>query len=101
MEELTGKPPVIKTDKGDSLSTGLARAGQILLAGGMVAFPTETFYGLAVNALNEEAIGRLFAVKKRRSDRPVLILIPSSVLAPRRMASTISPSVTISQRQTT
>jgi L-threonylcarbamoyladenylate synthase len=77
LEELTDKPPVIKTDKKDRLHTGLARAAQILLTGGMVAFPTETFYGLAVSALNEGAIGRLFAVKKRRSDSPVLILIPS------------------------
>jgi L-threonylcarbamoyladenylate synthase len=77
LEELTDKPPVIKTDKKDNLRAGLARAGQILLTGGAVAFPTETFYGLAVNALNEGAIGRLFTIKKRRSDSPVLILIPS------------------------
>lgn len=77
MEELTDKPPIIKTDTKDNLSTGLAKAGQLLLKGGIVAFPTETFYGLAVNALNESAISRLFTVKKRRSDSPVLILIPS------------------------
>ena len=77
MEDLTGKPAIIKTHKEEHLGTGLARAGQILLDGGLVAFPTETFYGLAVNALNEEAVGRLFALKKRGNDRPILILIPS------------------------
>jgi L-threonylcarbamoyladenylate synthase len=75
LEELS-RPPIIDT-KGKNLKAGLRRAGQILFSDGIVAFPTETFYGLAVNALKEKAIGRLFSVKKRPSDRPVLILIPS------------------------
>ena len=49
----------------------------MILSDGVVAVPTESFYGLAVHALNEKAIERLFAVKQRREDNPVLILIPS------------------------
>jgi len=52
-------------------------AAQVILSGGVVAVPTESFYGLAVHALNERAIERLFAVKGRREDNPVLILIAS------------------------
>jgi len=52
-------------------------AAQVILSGGVVAVPTESFYGLAVHALNEKAIERLFAVKGRREDNPVLILIDS------------------------
>ncbi len=52
-------------------------AARVLLSGGVVAVPTESFYGLAVHALNEKAIERLFAVKGRQEDKPLLILIAS------------------------
>jgi L-threonylcarbamoyladenylate synthase len=52
-------------------------AAKVILSGGVVAVPTESFYGLAAHALNEKAIERLFAVKQRREDNPVLILIAS------------------------
>ena len=41
----------------------------------MVAFPTETFYGLAVDPFNEEALSRLFRLKKRSPAKPVLTLV--------------------------
>lgn len=59
------------------MDEAIRKAGGVLLSGGLVAYPTESFYGLAVDATNEEAIRRLFTAKKRRPDRPVLILIPS------------------------
>jgi L-threonylcarbamoyladenylate synthase len=52
-------------------------AARVILSGGVVAVPTESFYGLAVHALNEKAIERLFAVKGRQEDKPLLILIAS------------------------
>jgi L-threonylcarbamoyladenylate synthase len=55
----------------------IQKAAQVIHEGGVVAVPTESFYGLAVHALDEKAIERLFAVKRRREDNPVLILIPS------------------------
>jgi L-threonylcarbamoyladenylate synthase len=55
----------------------IQEAAQVIHEGGIVAVPTESFYGLAVHALDEKAIERLFAVKRRREDNPVLILIPS------------------------
>jgi len=49
------------------------RAAQILRAGGLVAFPTETVYGLGADAANENAVARLYAVKRRPADHPVII----------------------------
>lgn len=55
----------------------IARLAGELARGEVVAFPTETFYGLAVNPFAEGALKRLFALKRRSSDKPVLVLIDS------------------------
>lgn len=55
------------------MKTELRRAAQILRAGGLVAFPTETVYGLGADAANEKAVARLYAVKRRPADHPVII----------------------------
>lgn len=70
-------PEVINvlTEKG--LQKGIETAKKTILSGGLVAFPTESFYGLGVNSLDQKAIRRLFQVKKRRSNQPILILLPS------------------------
>jgi L-threonylcarbamoyladenylate synthase len=49
------------------------RAAQILRAGGLIAFPTETVYGLGADAASEKAVARLYAVKGRPADHPVII----------------------------
>lgn len=53
----------------------MARAGEILKQGGLVAFPTETVYGLGANALDEEAAARIYAAKGRPSDNPLIVHI--------------------------
>ena len=53
----------------------ISRAGRILLDGGLVAFPTETVYGLGGNALDAEASGRIYAAKGRPSDNPLIVHI--------------------------
>ncbi|MCL7488909.1 MAG: L-threonylcarbamoyladenylate synthase [Desulfobulbaceae bacterium] len=55
----------------------IEQAAAILRDGGLIAFPTETYYGLAVDPFNESSLKRLFAVKNRPSIKPVLVLIPS------------------------
>ncbi len=52
----------------------LDRAVAVLQGGGVVAFPTETSYGLAVDPTNPEAVGRLFLVKRRPPEKPLLLL---------------------------
>jgi len=54
---------------------GIKKAAQIILRGGIIAFPTETFYGLAADALNEAALKKIFRVKKREEGKPLLLLI--------------------------
>jgi len=51
------------------------KAGKIIRSGGLVAFPTETVYGLGGDALNPEASGKIYAAKGRPSDNPLIIHI--------------------------
>ena len=51
------------------------RAGEIIRAGGLVAFPTETVYGLGADALNAEAVASVYAAKGRPSDNPMIVHI--------------------------
>lgn len=52
-----------------------ARASEILENGGLVAFPTETVYGLGANALNRDAVLSIFAAKGRPADNPLIVHI--------------------------
>lgn len=61
----------------------IEKAGEILRAGGLVAIPTETVYGLAANALDGGAVRRIYEAKGRPSDNPLIVHISSlSQLAP-------------------
>jgi L-threonylcarbamoyladenylate synthase len=57
----------------------LAQAAEILRAGGLVALPTETVYGLGANALDADAVARIFAAKQRPSWDPVIVHIAGPV----------------------
>ena len=57
------------------------RAAQILRAGGLVAFPTETVYGLGADAASAEAVARLYAAKGRPADHPVIVHFASAEAA--------------------
>ena len=70
-------PKSIKIDSERDLQSAMTKAADVIQSGGMVAMPTESFYGLAVNPIDVKAIHRLFHVKKRGGDQPILILIPS------------------------
>lgn len=60
--------------KGDAVRNAV----ECIKQGGIAGIPTETYYGLAVDPANEEALERLFRVKKRPESKPVLVLISSS-----------------------
>ena len=55
----------------------ISRAAALLRAGGLVAFPTETVYGLGANALDENAVRGIFAAKGRPADNPLIVHVPS------------------------
>ncbi|MEX1279851.1 MAG: L-threonylcarbamoyladenylate synthase [Acidimicrobiia bacterium] len=52
---------------------GLDTAATLLRAGGLVAFPTETVYGLGADALDADAVGRVFEAKGRPADNPLIV----------------------------
>ncbi len=53
----------------------IAQAAEIIKEGGLVAFPTETVYGLGANAMNAEAVSKVYAAKGRPSDNPMIVHI--------------------------
>ena len=55
------------------MSAEIRKAAEILRAGGLVAFPTETVYGLGADASSEKAVARLYAVKRRPTEHPVIV----------------------------
>jgi len=61
----------------------LARAARALGRGELVAFPTETFYGLGARALDASAVRRVFAAKGRPESKPLLVLVDSPAMAER------------------
>ena len=61
---------ILSTSKED-----IRLAAEIIKAGGLVAFPTETVYGLGANALDPEAVGKVYKAKGRPSDNPMIVHI--------------------------
>jgi L-threonylcarbamoyladenylate synthase len=53
----------------------LSRCKTVIDAGGVIAYPTDTFYGLGVNPRNPQAVGKVFAIKGRKADQPILLLL--------------------------
>ncbi|MBR3212498.1 MAG: L-threonylcarbamoyladenylate synthase, partial [Firmicutes bacterium] len=53
----------------------IRKAAEIIASGGLVAFPTETVYGLGANALDPEAVGKVYRAKGRPSDNPMIVHI--------------------------
>lgn len=66
---------IIKIDPDRPREETIKEAAKIIKDGGLVAFPTETVYGLGTDALNEEAVRRIFKVKGRSFNKPLSILI--------------------------
>ena len=62
----------MKTEIKPITAESLAEAKEIIQAGGVVAMPTETVYGLGGDACNDEAVQRIFAVKGRPNDNPLI-----------------------------
>lgn len=68
---------------------GVARAAAVLTAGGVVAIPTETVYGLAVRADDADAVARVFAAKGRPADNPLIVHVADAA-----DAATVAAAVT-------
>jgi L-threonylcarbamoyladenylate synthase len=62
--------------------SAIARAASYLRAGELVAFPTETVYGLGAAAANADAVARIFAAKGRPADHPLIVHLPDAAHVP-------------------
>jgi len=67
------RPPLISGTEPD----GIRQAARILLEGGVVGIPTETVYGLAANALDPNAVAKVFALKGRPRFDPLIVHVPA------------------------
>jgi len=66
---------ILTTDPLNPDARIIHRGVEILRAGGVIAYPTETLYGLAADARNKEAVERIFAIKGRAFDKPIPLII--------------------------
>jgi len=77
------KADVVPTHTPALFQAAVHRAAELLRAGDVVALPTETVYGLAANALDEEAVSRIFEIKGRPAHNPIIVHIASLEMAQR------------------
>ena len=77
METYNTSTQVIQVSAEAPQPDAIQQAATVIQQGGLVAFPTETVYGLGANALDEDAIGRIFAAKQRPSNDPIIAHIAS------------------------
>jgi L-threonylcarbamoyladenylate synthase len=76
----------------------IAQAAAMLRGGGLVAFPTETVYGLGANALDVQAVAGIFAAKGRPSHNPLIVHIPDVAEAERLAGDWPEPAQRLAER---
>lgn len=62
----------------DVLEPIARRCRAVIRSGGVIVYPTDTFYALGADPRNERAVSRLFAIKGRQPDQPILLLLPDA-----------------------
>jgi len=72
---------VVHVDATQPEATAIARAAEVLRRGGLVAFPTETVYGLGAAALDAAAVARIFAAKERPAINPIIVHVADAAAA--------------------
>lgn len=70
----------------------IARAAELIASGGVVAFPTETVYGLGARADDDAAVGRVFALKGRPADHPLIVHVTDAAAAEHFAAEIPAPA---------
>ena len=77
---------ILSTHTPALFDAAVKRAVELLRAGEVVALPTETVYGLAANALDEKAVAKIFQIKNRPANNPIIVHIASVEMAKRSVA---------------
>jgi len=70
---MIGGTEIIRLDPGRPDMAAIRRAAEVIRAGGLVAFPTETVYGLGADGLSARAVARIFEAKGRPQDNPLIL----------------------------
>ncbi len=78
---------VLSTHTPALFAAAVSRAAELLRAGEVVALPTETVYGLAANALDENAVAKIFQIKGRPAKNPIIVHVTGAEMARRCVAS--------------
>lgn len=68
---------ILRVDPTNPDEEALSRAAEVIRGGGLVAFPTETVYGLGANVFDRRALMRVYEVKQRPADNPLIIHVDS------------------------
>ena len=74
---------ILSTHTPALFAAAVKRAAELLRAGEVVALPTETVYGLAANALDEKAVAKIFAIKGRPTNNPIIVHVADNEMAKR------------------
>jgi L-threonylcarbamoyladenylate synthase len=82
----TLKTEILPTHTKALFETAVQRAADLLRAGEVVALPTETVYGLAANALDEKAVAKIFSIKGRPANNPIIVHVDGNEMARRCVA---------------
>jgi L-threonylcarbamoyladenylate synthase len=73
IRQIAMKTEVVRVNPSEPEPEIIERATAVIRGGGLVAFPTETVYGLGANALTAEAVARIFAAKGRPANNPLIV----------------------------
>ncbi len=68
---------VVNIDAEHPDPVSVRRIADVITQGGVIVYPTDTIYGLGVNAFEDEAIGRVFTLKQREQAKPLLVIVHS------------------------
>jgi L-threonylcarbamoyladenylate synthase len=74
---------LLSTHTPELFQKAVRRAAELLRAGEVVALPTETVYGLAANALDEQAVAKIFQIKGRPANNPIIVHVAGNEMAKR------------------
>ena len=85
------KNKILKIDPEKPALAKIKKAAVVIKKGGLVIFPTDTVYGLGTNALLPKAIRKIYKIKKRSLNKPIILLIASKSPV-KKLASGISPA---------
>src|SRR6185369_7896419 len=80
------KTEILSTHTPAFFSAAVKRAADLLRAGEVVALPTETVYGLAANTLDESAVAKIFSIKGRPANNPIIVHVAGNEMAKRCVA---------------